>query len=65
MKLTPSQRNWLKALSKGRDPMAQLHGRSAHGGATGTWASLYRRGLIDLRGFITTKGREEVRVEHT
>lgn len=39
----------------GLSPLDGLHGRSAHGGATQTWAALYRHGLRDVNG-LTAEG---------
>ena len=39
----------------GLSPTAGLRGRSAHGGAAGTWLALYRHGLRDENG-ITAEG---------
>lgn len=56
--LTPAQILWLKAIAEGRHPSDHLHGRSAHGGATRTRASLTRQGYVDQEGNITQAGRE-------
>lgn len=45
-RLTYTQRQWLIDLSEGRDPWDKIHGRSAHGGARCTQASLVRADLI-------------------
>jgi len=55
--LSPAQRDWLQKLSRGLDPWRFVHGRSEHGGANGTVASLSRRGFIDGMGCITAAGK--------
>lgn len=40
-------------------PTDGLRGRAAHGGATWTWAALYRHGLRDENG-ITAAGHEAI-----
>jgi hypothetical protein len=50
---------WLEDLATGQDPTHRLRGRSAHGGAAGTIAALWRRGWIDHDG-ITAAGLAQV-----
>lgn len=60
-KKTPSnaQRLVLENLAAGLPATNHLIGRSAHGGYTGTRASLFRNGWIDADG-ITGAGREAI-----
>ncbi len=43
---TPAQRRMLESVRDYGEPLAHLHGRSAHGGASGTLAVLRRRGWV-------------------
>lgn len=56
---TEAQRKWLKDLAAGRDPFDRLRGKSQFGGATGTVASLWRRGWVNADG-ITDAGRRVI-----
>lgn len=56
-KLSDAQEHWLQSLAEGRSPTAHFRTQSEYGGAAGTRASLYRRGLIDDNG-LTEAGRE-------
>ena len=62
--LSAAQVAVLKNLAVGRDPKHGLVGRSEHGGAEGTLASLCRRGLATggAQHAITTAGHEALRV---
>jgi hypothetical protein len=55
MKMTPSKKNMLTNIADGKAPTHGLSGKSAFGGATGTWASLHRDGLLK-DGDITPDG---------
>lgn len=61
MRLSNSQWNWLVDLEAGRNPVLSLRGRSEHGGASGTRASLFRQGLVNADGGITDAGREALK----
>lgn len=56
IKLHPPERRILENLHAGKPWNVHLTGRSAHGGATGTLASLTRKGLL-LNMNITEAGR--------
>lgn len=45
-RLSAAQRAMLERIAKHGEPLRGLRGRSQHGGAAGTLASLYRRGLV-------------------
>lgn len=64
-RLSTAQARWLRLLAKGEDPRDYLHGESEHGGATGTVASLARRGYIDRDGAITEQGRQAILQHNT
>ena len=50
LRLSDAQLLMLLSVAAGRSYTAHLSGRSAHGGATGTLASLVRRGLVQPAG---------------
>lgn len=56
-RLTHAQQNMLSNAVHGRLLTDGLHGRSAHGGASGTEFALRRRGLLDENGRPTEAGR--------
>lgn len=58
VRLTPPQRDMLSNAVHGRALTHGLHGRAAHGGATGSMNALMRKGLLDGAGHPTTAGRE-------
>lgn len=55
-KLSPSQIRMLRSIREHGSPTYGLRGRSAHGGAEGTLASLRRRGLVTSDCQLTTEG---------
>ncbi len=65
MALTVAQQLMLKSAAIHGDPMAHLHGRSAHGGATRTMWTLRRRGLLDDEDQITSTGRAALNAYYT
>ncbi|MCC1496841.1 hypothetical protein [Alcanivorax sp. 1008] len=62
MRLSATQFAMLAKAAAGADLYAGIHGRSAHGGATGTLSSLQRRGL--LCGIEITELGRKVLAEH-
>jgi hypothetical protein len=59
-KLTSSQALALATIAAGKHVGAHIVGRSAHGGLSGTLASLHRRGYL-AKGKITLEGRAALR----
>jgi hypothetical protein len=49
-RLSPAQRRALESVRDHGDPLHHVHGAAAHGGASGTIASLRRAGAVDLGG---------------
>lgn len=63
--LSSPQRKMLANVECGRSPFASVFGSAAHGGASGTLASLLRRGLLKRsprgRYEVTEAGRSALR----
>ena len=58
-RLTAAQWRMLRSLASTGDAFSHLRGRSQHGGAGSTLASLWRRGFIDKNG-LTAAGRDRL-----
>lgn len=57
LKLSPSQLRMLRNIADGKAPTDGISGRSAHGGAAATFASLHRHGLVSGMN-VTAAGRQ-------
>lgn len=62
IKLTPSQEGWMRSLFDEEDPMRNVHGQAAHGGAARVETSLKRHDLLDKHGEPTDAGYNAVAV---
>lgn len=62
-KLSPSMWNMLFDARDHANPFHSIYGKSASGGASGTYYALKRKGLLSLHGEITPAGREACNVE--
>lgn len=57
--LSDSMRQMLTKVADGKSPTWGLVSRSAHGGATATYAALHQRGMLE-KGSITPAGLQAI-----